>query len=47
MDFIGSGLDRMDDLLVEDSEQDDDSEEHSSYRIHIPCAAVIPASQTL
>lgn len=38
MDLIGGRLDRMDDPLVEDSEQNDDDDEHSGDGINIPCA---------
>lgn len=37
MDFIGSRLNRMYNLLVEDSKEDDDDEDYSDQDVHIPC----------
>lgn len=36
MDFIGSWLNRMYNLLVEDSKEDDDDEDYSDQDVHIP-----------
>lgn len=37
MDLIGSRLNRMYNLLVEDSKEDDDDEDYGDQDVHIPC----------